>query len=89
MHTRCSQSNGLGLKYSIMYEQITMLRSEVLHLLKHVHDVKVAIDEAERAIYEDEIDEVKVQLITMKAELDTIISYFETQHRIGIKQTGR
>jgi hypothetical protein len=62
-----------------------MLRSEVIHLLKHAHEIRTAIDEANRAIYEDEIDEVKVQLITMKAELDTIISYFETQHRIGIK----
>jgi hypothetical protein len=70
-----------------MPDQITMLRSEVMHLLRHVHEVKAAISHAEHAIYEQDIDEVKVQLITMKAELDTIISYFETQHRIGIKQT--
>ena len=68
-----------------MADQITTLRSEVMHLLRQVHDVRTAIDEANRAIYEDEIDEVKVQLITMKAMLDTIISYFETQHRIGIR----
>jgi hypothetical protein len=69
-----------------MPDQITMLRSEVLHLLRQVLNIRTAIEEAECAVYTDELDEVKVQLITMRAELDTIVSYFETQHRIGIKQ---
>ena len=62
-----------------------MLRTEVMHLLRNVHEARTAINAANRAIYEDDLDEVKVRLITMKAELDTIISYFETQHHIGIK----
>jgi hypothetical protein len=72
-----------------MGEQITMLRTEVLHLLRQVLSIRTAIEEAECAVYTDELDEVKVQLINMKAELDTIVSYFETQHHIGIKPTLR
>ena len=70
-----------------MNNQITMLRSEAIHLLKHVLEAKTAIDNANRAIYEvKDYDEVAVQLISIRAELDTMISYFETQHRIGLKQ---
>ena len=68
-----------------MPEQITLHRTEVMHLLRSVHEIRDAINHANRAIYEDDLDEVKVRLINMKAELDTIISYFETQHHIGIK----
>jgi hypothetical protein len=68
-----------------MPDQITTLRSEVIHLRRQVLSIRTAIEEAECAVYTDELDEVKVQLINMKAELDTIVSYFETQHRIGIK----
>ena len=49
-----------------MGDQITMLRSEVMHLLRHVLSIRTAIDEAELAIYSDEIDDAKVQLITMR-----------------------
>ena len=70
----------------LMPDQITMLRTEVLHLLRQVLSIRTAIEEAECAVYADELDEVKVQLVNMRAELDTIVSYFETQHKIGMKQ---
>lgn len=71
------------LKYQ-MAEQITLHRSEILQILRHVHDIRTEIAYATNGLYEDDFDQIEAQLLNMKVHLDDIISYFEQEHRIGI-----
>jgi hypothetical protein len=68
-----------------MPDQITMLRSEVLNLLRQVLNIRTAIDVSEHAIYEDEIDEVKVQLITIKLNSTLLFRTSKLSTALGLR----
>jgi hypothetical protein len=69
-----------------MPDQITMLRSEVLNLLRQVLNIRTAIDVSEHAIYEDEIDEVKVQLITIKLNSTLLFRTSKLSTALGLSR---
>lgn len=68
-----------------MVEQITMLRSEVLQILRHVHEIRTEIEYLTNILYEEDYDEIENMLNVMRAHADNIIRYFEIEHHIGIK----
>jgi hypothetical protein len=68
-------------------QQITMHRTEVLKLLRHVQDIRTAVTRATDRLYQSEFDEIEDQLLAMKSEIDSILCYFEVEHQVGIRRS--
>jgi hypothetical protein len=60
-----------------MFDQITLHRTEVLKLLRHLHDIKTALSRSFDRYYQGEFDDIEDQLLAMKSEVDQILWYFE------------
>ena len=74
---------------STMFEQITLHRTEVLKLLRHLHEIKTALSRSFDGYYQGEFDDIEDQLLTMKSEVDQLLLYFESQHQIGIAAASK
>jgi hypothetical protein len=58
-----------------MFDQITLHRTEVLKLLRHLHDIKTALSRSFDRYYQGEFDDIEDQLLAMKSEVDQILWY--------------
>jgi hypothetical protein len=64
-------------------QQITLHRAEVLKLLRHLHEVRTALNRSFDRFYQADYDSIEEQLLAMKSEVDQILFYFESQHQNG------
>ena len=68
----------------MVFEQITLHRSEVLKLLQHVKEIRTAMNRAFDRCYQLDFDNIEDQLLAIRTEISAIELYFQLQHQISI-----
>lgn len=71
----------------MVFEQITLHKSEVLQLLQRIKEIRTAVNRSFDRYYQADYDGIEDQLLAMKSEIDSILAYFELEHQIGIRRS--
>jgi hypothetical protein len=73
----------------VKFDQITLHRTEVLKLLRHILEIRTAINRSFDRYYVADYDSIEEQLLAMKSEVDQLLFYFESQHQMGLAAASK